>query len=196
MTVATWTTFFVLLAIGANAALMAGAGLRLLAGRSPGAARLWEALRAEVAPVALSLAAVVAAVATVGSLYYSEVANFEPCRLCWYQRIAMYPLPVILGVAAWRRDPAVHWYALPLAAIGAAIAAYHYLIQRFPDLDAGACSVGVSCAAAWVERFGFVTIPYMALSAFLLIAALLAVALTRSDPAGTGPARQIPAESP
>ncbi len=166
MPVATWTMFFALLAIAANAATVAIPVLR--ARRHP--------FLAEVRANALPLAALVALTATLGSLYYSEIAGFEPCRLCWYQRIAMYPLPVILGIAAWRRDAAVRWYALPLAAGGSLIAGYHWLLQRIPALDAGACSAGVPCTAAWVERFGFVTIPYMALSAFALVAVLLAVA--------------------
>ncbi len=166
MGTATWTTFFAILALTANLGVAALAVGRLRGGTG------WADVRSN----ALWLAWLVAVTATLGSLYYSEVAGFEPCRLCWYQRIAMYPLAVILGIAAWRHDGAVRRYALPLAVVGGAIAGYHYALQRFPDLDAGACTVGIPCSAIWVERFGFVTIPYMALSGFALVAALLLVA--------------------
>lgn len=126
---------------------------------------------------ALGLAWVVALVATLGSLYLSEIAQYPPCTLCWLQRIAMYPLVVILGIAALREDRAVRWYALPLAGIGAAIALYHTLLQRFPGLQgATSCSADAPCNVMWVREFGFVSIPVMALGAFLLIAALALIA--------------------
>jgi disulfide bond formation protein DsbB len=112
----------------------------------------------------------------VGSLYFSEVAHFLPCRLCWYQRIGMYPLVPLLGLAAWRRDSGIRPYAAALAAIGAAISAYHIVIERFPDLESGACDPTNPCSLIWVERFGYLTIPAMALSAFALVLTLLAVA--------------------
>ena len=89
----------------------------------------------------LAWACSVAAVATVGSLYLSEVVGFVPCLLCWYQRICMYPLSVILLVAAIRRDRAVRWYVVPLAAVGTVISTYHYAIEWRPSLEAGACGI-------------------------------------------------------
>ena len=77
-----------------------------------------------------------------GSLYYSEVAHYTPCALCWYQRIAMYPLVLLLGIAAFRRDIGIRLYAIPLAAIGAVISAYHYLLEWGIDVSRGACVVG------------------------------------------------------
>ena len=124
-------------------------------------------------PSALWLAFAVALTATAGSLYLSEVAGFIPCTLCWYQRIAMYPLVVVLGIAAWRRDWGIRRYVAPLAGIGAVIAGYHAALQRLPGLPSGACSVDAPCSAIYVERFGFVTIPVMALVAFLTILVLL-----------------------
>ncbi|MDH4116315.1 MAG: disulfide oxidoreductase [Acidimicrobiia bacterium] len=119
-------------------------------------------------------AAAVALVATTGSLIYSEVFGFEPCRLCWYQRIAMYPLAVILVIAALRKDSSVKFYALPLAVIGGCISVYHYLLQTFPGLTGStACAVGVPCTAKYVNQFGFVSIPFMAAAGFLLIIALI-----------------------
>jgi disulfide bond formation protein DsbB len=126
-----------------------------------------------VRPVALAIAASVAIVSTLGSLYFSEVANFPPCRLCWFQRIGMYPLAVILPIAAWRRDPAVRWYALPLAVAGGLVSVYHMLVERYPSLEAGSCDPTNPCSIIWVERLGYVTIPTMALSGFALIAVLL-----------------------
>jgi disulfide bond formation protein DsbB len=126
-----------------------------------------------VSPLALVLAAVVAAVAMLGSLYFSEVAHFPPCRLCWYQRICMYPLVPILAIAAARRDRAVRWYALPLAVIGAAISTWHILVERFPSLESGACDPANPCTIIWVEKLGYLTIPTMALSGFVVIGLLL-----------------------
>lgn len=136
----------------------------------------WSAdLLDDVRPVALVIAAVVAIVSTLGSLYFSEVANFPPCRLCWYQRIAMYPLAVILSIAAWRRDRAVRWYALPLAVAGGLVSVYHMLVERYPSLESGSCDPANPCSIIWVERLGYLTIPTMALSGFALIAVLLVI---------------------
>ncbi len=132
--------------------------------------RLAAAGFADVAPW---LAWLVAAVATAGSLTYSEVYGFEPCRLCWYQRIAMYPLVVVLAVGAIRRDPGLRSYVLPLSVAGGTISVYHYLIQTFPVADAGACSAGVPCTAKYVNEFGFVSIPFMAFAGFLFISVAL-----------------------
>lgn len=116
----------------------------------------------------------VALVATIGSLYFSEVRQFVPCTLCWYQRILMYPQVLLLGVAAWSRDRAVVRYALPLTAFGAVIAGYHVLDQKVAGFGfAGVCASGVPCNISYVNYFGFVTIPVMSLTAFLIISTLL-----------------------
>lgn len=125
--------------------------------------------------MSLWLAWSVAAVATAGSLYFSEVADYVPCRLCWFQRICMYPLAGILLVAAVRRDRAVRWYALPLVVAGSAVATYHYLIEWKPSWGDAACAVGPSCTDVWFRRMGFVTLAFMALCGFLAIGALLFV---------------------
>lgn len=164
-------TFFALLTlVAAGGAVVGGiAVLQLRTGR-PG---LGDTVAAAVRGAELKLAFVVALTATLGSLYLSEIAHLEPCRLCWYQRIAMYPLALILGIAAWKDDGAVRRYAMPLAGIGGLIAAYHYLVQRYPNLESGACDVGVPCSAAYFWEFGFISIPFMALSGFAAVAALL-----------------------
>ena len=137
-------------------------------------ARWAHARRAE-----LTLA--VAGVATLGSLYFSEVADYVPCRLCWYQRIAMYPIAVIALVALIRRDRGAKFYTVPLAAIGSMISTYHYLIERGVVADSESCSVfGPPCAAVWFERFGFVTLAFMALCGFVAIIVLNVVPAPRS----------------
>lgn len=165
MSVQSFENLFAVLALAA----MAGAVVLLVASLLRSRSALAAAVVQSFAEVALPLAWLVAAVATAGSLYFSEVAEFTPCTLCWYQRIAMYPLAIILGIATFRRDRAVKVYAVPLAAIGAAISLYHYLFEWFPDLDAGACSVTIPCDFVWFRAFGFVSIPFMALSGFCFI---------------------------
>jgi disulfide bond formation protein DsbB len=132
-------------------------------------------IRERLTPFALTAAWAAALLAMAGSLYFSEVANYTPCVLCWYQRIAMYPLVLILGIAIVRRDIGIRIYAIPLAAIGAVIAIYHWLIERIPELDYGACQAGVPCTQKWFEEFGFVTMPFLALVAFGLVITFLLV---------------------
>jgi disulfide bond formation protein DsbB len=122
---------------------------------------------------AIWLAWLVALVATLGSLFYSEVIGFPPCRLCWFQRIAMYPMAVVLLVGAIRREFQVKYYALPLALIGFAISVYHVFVQWFPALEGTSCDPNNPCSSKFVEVFGFVTIPFMAGAGFILIAVLL-----------------------
>ena len=171
--VSTVALFYSILAVVATVAVI-GLLVLALAGRRSTTAGGWlDAVRSGVGPSALAGAFIVAALAMAGSLYFSEVAHFEPCRLCWYQRIAMYPLVLILGIAAWRRDVRVRRYAVPLAAIGAIIATYHYALEWFPALDAGVCSAATPCSVVWFRELGFVSLPYLALSAFGLILGLL-----------------------
>ena len=129
---------------------------------------------AQIGDNAVFLAGFVALACTAGSLYYSEVANFIPCRFCWYQRIAMYPLVVVLLVGAFTRDVNVRRSGVILAASGAGLAAYHYSLERGWVEDTGSCDPLAPCSAPWFWEFDFVTIAYMALSGFLLILALLA----------------------
>ncbi|MEM7094199.1 MAG: disulfide bond formation protein B [Actinomycetota bacterium] len=130
-------------------------------------------VRALVAPERLQFAAAVAVLAVLSSLYLSEIADYDPCRYCWWQRIFMYPLAIVLPIAAWHRDLDVRRYALPLASIGGAISLRHIWLQTFPD-DGGSCGVSAPCSAKLVEAFGFITIPQMTAGCFLLILILLA----------------------
>ena len=108
--------------------------------------------------------------ATLGSLFYSEIMHFEPCRLCWYQRIAMYPIAFLSGLALWRKDRTVMWYIRLQAMVGAAISVYHYLVQVLDVLDGGSCSATAPCTLRYVNEFGFMSIPFMAMCCFVLIA--------------------------
>jgi disulfide bond formation protein DsbB len=118
---------------------------------------------------------VIALIATAGSLFFSEVMSLPPCVLCWYQRIAMYPLVLVVGVGILSRDPGFKRYALPLCLGGLAVSAYHNLLYYgvLPESIAP-CTQGVSCTSRQLEWLGFITIPLMALTAFVLIAVCLA----------------------
>jgi disulfide bond formation protein DsbB len=184
MSTDTVTTFFALLAVLAIAVAVVTAVLALVTRRSATTPAWIAELRAAMAPLALPFAWAVATTATLGSLYLSEVARFPPCELCWYQRIAMYPLAVVLGVAALRRDASVRWYAIPLAGIGLAISVYHYLVERFPGSISTSCSADVPCSVVWVWKFHFLSIPAMAGAGFAAIIALVSLAgpSVRDDP--------------
>ncbi len=133
-------------------------------------------VRRRLGPHARQLALVVAVVTTGGSLYYSEIEEFIPCELCWYQRILMYPLVAVLGVGVLRGDRAVRGYATPFVALGAPLALYHWLVERVPALaDSTSCSAFVPCTVPYFEELGYVTLAFMDLSAFVLIGALLLV---------------------
>jgi disulfide bond formation protein DsbB len=176
VTVAAVVLLLVMLTVLAQAGLLAALVVALGARGVPALRAAKSALREAVAPSALALATLVAAVSTAGSLYFSLVAHFVPCTLCWYQRIAMYPLVVLLGVAAWRRDAGIRPYVLALAGLGLAISAYHYLLERFPALESGACDPAAPCTVLWVWRLHYISIPMMAATAFVLIGALVLVA--------------------
>lgn len=122
---------------------------------------------------ATAAAAAVAVTATAGSLWYSEVAGFVPCELCWFQRIAMYPLAVLLPLAAFRRDLAIRPYARALAGIGLLISLWHVAVQRLPSLSgATTCAADVPCTTRWVDVLGVMTIPTMAACGFVAIIVL------------------------
>ncbi len=123
----------------------------------------------------------VAAMSVAGSLYYSEVVGFVPCRLCWFQRIAMYPLVVVLGIAILRRDRTVWVTGAALSGIGLMISSWHLLVQAMPQLESTSCSLTTPCASRMVQAFGFVSIPAMAAAGFLLIFTLM-LQLRRNEP--------------
>ena len=106
--------------------------------------------------------------ATLGSLFYSEIAGYTPCKLCWLQRIFMYPLVIILGTALIRKASNIAYYVIPLSVIGGAISVFHYVIQRMEYVTSCAAE-GVSCTSKYIFHFGYITIPMMALTAFILV---------------------------
>jgi disulfide bond formation protein DsbB len=155
---------------------------------SSGARRLLAEIRDSLLGGEIWMAWTVALVATAGSLFFSEHSHFVPCRLCWFQRIGMYPLVAILLIAALRRDTrGGALYGLPLAIFGAIVAIYHIYIEYHPEAESASCKVGAPCSTKWIEKLGYITIPVLALTAFAAIIALLAMALSRS---------RAPSESP
>ncbi|MCL6547591.1 MAG: disulfide bond formation protein B [Alicyclobacillus sp.] len=122
----------------------------------------------------LYLAWLVSVIATAVSLLFSEGFGWAPCELCWFQRVFMYPLVFVLGVAVYRHDHGGIRYALPLSATGTLIAAYHVLVQWYPELDVNpGCRVDVPCTADYLNLWGFLTIPLLSLLSFLVITGLL-----------------------
>jgi disulfide bond formation protein DsbB len=124
----------------------------------------------------IAIAFFVALVATLSSLFYSQIAGFTPCNLCWYQRIFMYPQVILLGLAWLKKEKQIIDYSLILAFIGWIISLYYnYLGWGGAALTACATSsfVGISCLRRYVFEFGYITIPLMALSAFTLIILIL-----------------------
>lgn len=109
-------------------------------------------------------------IAMFGSLYFSEIRQYEPCELCWYQRILMYPFVIILGIATIKKDYRISLYTMVLSVLGAGISLYHYGIQKFSFLADTAPACGrIPCTGAYINWFGFVTIPFLALTAFVII---------------------------
>ena len=118
---------------------------------------------------ALYFAHLVAWTAMLGSLYFSEVRHFIPCEWCWRQRILMYPLVLITAVGLWRRDELLPYYTLTFSGLGMLASTYHYLLQKTSWFGTGACQAGVACSTTYINWFGFITIPFLALIAFMLI---------------------------
>lgn len=115
---------------------------------------------------------IVSLIATLGSLFYSNIMQFNPCGLCWWQRIFMYPQVVLFAVALWKRDIKIARYVLPLSMIGGAIAAYHYALQIgavSSSLPCSAVGYSASCTELFFVAYGYITIPMMALTAFLML---------------------------
>jgi disulfide bond formation protein DsbB len=124
--------------------------------------------------VLVYLAWIIALVATAGSLFFSEVMELPPCLLCWYQRIAMYPLVLVIACGIVMRDRRMRFYALPLCLGGLVISIYHNLLYYglIPE-SITPCTTGISCTTRQIEWLGFITIPLLALAAFLGIALCL-----------------------
>jgi disulfide bond formation protein DsbB len=179
------TTVLAALALFVQAVLAIVVLLAVAALFVPAARNVLRDLCDAIGPSALWLAFFVALVATLGSLFLSEYADFIPCRLCWFQRIAMYPLVIVLLGTALRRDVrGAVFYGLPLAATGSAVAIWHLYIEANPESESASCKVGAPCSTKWIDVFGYVTIPVLALTAFAAISALLLAAWFSRDRLG------------
>lgn len=121
------------------------------------------------------IALLAAWIATCGSLFFSEVLGWVPCVLCWYQRILMYPLAILLAIGIVRRDRGLYIYALPLSITGMIVSLYHHLLIKTDWLPAPPCVSGVPCTVDHLNWFGFITIPWLAFMAFTIITAMMAV---------------------
>ncbi len=123
----------------------------------------------------LHIALVQAILATLGSLYFSEIRHFTPCLLCWYQRILMYPLVILLTVAIIRKEKSIAYYILPVTLLGFVIGSYHYLLQWtiLAELTPISCNAYGPCTEIQALFLGFITIPFLSLLAFALISILM-----------------------
>ncbi|MCZ8513199.1 disulfide oxidoreductase [Paenibacillus filicis] len=130
----------------------------------------------------LYLAWIVSLLAVGGSLFFSEVMGYIPCKLCWFQRIFMYPLVILLGMACYKNDRSLISYILPLSILGGMISLYHYSEQKIPGLaKILPCTAGVPCNTDYINWLGFITIPLLALIAFTLISLILWVGRLQKD---------------
>lgn len=138
----------------------------------------WERARQLLWGYELWAAFVVSSIATGGSLFFSEIAHFVPCELCWYQRICMYPLSLLTLFAAAHGDYRVPRYLLPFCLVGGGVSVYHLLIENKVIGESQACLVSApgGCGVKWINEFGYITIPTLALSAFALLAVLFSFA--------------------
>jgi len=155
------------------AALLLVGLLALLGVRAP-----LRALRRGVEGYELWLVFLVAAIASGGSLFFSETAGFVPCELCWYQRICMYPLSIVTLLAALADDRRPARYLLPLPVVGAGVSVYHLLVENGIVGQSQICLISApgGCATKWINEFGYVTIPTLALTGFALALAFLLLA--------------------
>ena len=142
---------------------------------------LWRAARRLLWGYELWAAFVVASIATGGSLFLSDIAHFVPCELCWYQRICMYPLSLLGLFAAVHGDYRLPRYLLPFTVIGGGVAVYHLLIENKVVGQSQACLISApgGCGVKWIDEFGYITIPTLAITAFVAIAVLLTIAARR-----------------
>ena len=143
-----------------------------------------ELLRRGAEGYELWLAFLVAAIATGGSLFFSEIAGFVPCELCWFQRICMYPLSIVTLLAALFDDRRTAGYLLPLPVVGAGVSVYHLLVENGVVKQSQVCLVSApgGCATKWINEFGYMTIPTLALTGFALVFAFLLIAtVDRAD---------------
>lgn len=136
-------------------------------------------LLALVSRQAHAIGYVVTLAAMMGSLFYSEIAGYAPCKLCWYQRILMYPMVLLMTMASAKRDQGIFRYTLALSLIGAGIALYHYALQLglVPELNCTVTGYSAKCSDRFAMEYGYITIPMMALTAFVTVAVTSLIAM-------------------
>jgi disulfide bond formation protein DsbB len=172
----THATIVALAVLGVVGQVLAGLLILVALAALFGARGPLNALRSALWGYELWAAFVVAAIATGGSLFFSEVAGFVPCELCWYQRICMYPLSLLTLFLAVHGDHRAARYLLPFPVIGAGVSIYHLLVENHVVSTPQACLVGAGCAVKWINEFGYMTIPTLALTAFVLLIGFLGLA--------------------
>jgi disulfide bond formation protein DsbB len=174
-------TGYAVLALIADALVVLTVVFLIASRTSPKLRERWGQFRDAVTPFALQIAWIVAVLATFGSLFLQYVEHFEPCDFCWFQRICMYPLSLLLGIAAFRGNILVaKRYFLGLSGVGAVIAIYHYQLEHVPH-EVSVCGSLVPCNIAVINIFGFISVPFLSMAAFLLITTLLLLARGSSD---------------
>jgi disulfide bond formation protein DsbB len=186
-------TIVALSALGVAGQVVAGglilAGAAYLAGvRAP-----LEQVRSFLWGYELWAAFVVSAVATGGSLFFSEIAGFIPCELCWFQRICMYPLSIVTLLAAVHGEHRIARYLMPLPVVGACVSVYHLLVENGVVGQTSQClaSAPGGCATKWINEFGYMTIPTLTLTGFVLLIGFLGLAAA----GGGGEAATLPADA-
>ncbi len=186
-------TIVALAALGVAGQVLAGGLILVGAAALAGVRAPLERLRSALWGYELWAAFVVASVATGGSLFFSETAGFVPCELCWFQRICMYPLSILTLFAAVHGDHRVARYLLPLPVFGAGIAVYHLFVENGVVGQSATCQASApgGCATKWINEFGYMTIPTLALTGFVLLIGFLSLAAAGGD----GDAATLPANA-
>jgi disulfide bond formation protein DsbB len=179
----THDTIVALSALGVAAQVVAGALILVGCAAAAGFGAPLRWLRSVLWGYELWGAFVVAAIATGGSLFFSLIAGFVPCELCWYQRISMYPLSILTLLAALRGDHRIARYLLPFPIVGAGVSVYHLLIENQVITEPSQCLVSApgGCATKWINEFGYITIPTLALTGFVLVIGFLLLAAAGAD---------------
>lgn len=131
----------------------------------------------------LFIAWIVALVATLGSLYFGEILKWEPCSLCWYQRICLFPLVIILGIATYRRDYKISVYCIPQVIIGLIFAIYQYLYPHLAPYigPVKLCTLNTDCSYVYFEFLGFITLPFLSIVNFVIILWFLILAFKNKN---------------
>jgi disulfide bond formation protein DsbB len=176
-------TIVALAALGVAGQVLAGGLILVGVAAAVGVRAPLQRLRSALWGYELWAAFVVAAVSTGGSLFFSEIAGFVPCELCWFQRICMYPLSIVTLLAALAGDHRVSRYLLPLPFVGAGVAVYHLFVENGVVGQSATCQASApgGCATKWINEFGYMTIPMLTLTGFVLLIGFLSLSAAGGD---------------